>query len=494
MQQKYLHYWWWFRGAYLAEEKGRTEDGERVLRFPLGINAVRNFSRKHAAILLGEENIDSTNPFIKTIAKPKLPLNGDDATEEDKRLAKLFENIVNEVWSASGGRSLQLENAILSQFLGGCVFRLSWEPENKELTIPIKIRIVYPDFFMPVWSSRNYWELLEAFVVYRIPGITAKLEYGYETSAHHVTYMEHWTPQRYTFMIDGEPIGTKYDKLENPFGFVPFCYIPHLKEGGNYGSSIVEDIEGLVREYNSRLADTGDAVQENVHRRRNGFNLPSTIKSRQVGDISILDLGRESPAQKNPPTINTENPPVMSPELTKFSKEQIWPQLLREGSLGDISFGEDEGSQRSALTLAFRMYPSTSHGRMERALWTEGMITIAKMIGKMVSQKQSALKSLGSDINLPKEFLRRVQIGVDWLPMIPRDREQIVNEIVLRRQSNLASLEHSLEVLGDVRNVNDEAESIRKDMEFAASLTQKEEQGPDTSINSPVAESVTGDG
>ena len=498
---RYLHYWQWFRGDYLMELRGKTPAGENVVKFPLGINPVRNFSRKHAAILLGEETFDSPQPLVKIIATPKLPFSGDEPSEEDKKSAKTFENIVNEVWQSNGGRTLQTENAILTQFLGGCVFGLKWDPDRDDLTIPIALKSYPVDFFLPVWSTKNYWNLLSAFIVYSIPVAVAREEYGYAGSAMFIIYCEHWTAEKYSIYINGEPISVKgitYKDVPNPFGFVPFVYIPHIKEGSSYGSSIVEDIHGLVKEFNARLADTGDAIRLSIKRNRYLTNAGRDIKSRTIGNnIEVVDLGNTLVQANEAPKVDVEDPPDMSSELVTFPEKALWKQLLREASLGDIAFGEDEGSQRSALTLAFRMYPATSHARVERTFWTEGLTQIAKMIWRMLVVKGKALKILDKPLNIDPDMLKKIQIGADWKPMIPRDREQMVSEITLRVQSGTMSTRKAIEDFGDVRNVDDEIKQIEEDMKRGAAISQPQnnsEKGAPTKVETPVAEAIVGDG
>lgn len=511
---RYFEYWSWFNGQTLNEKQEIGTDGKTRMKYPLGINPVRNFARKHAAILLGEEAFDTPYPLVKTVVTPKPSVTDvevDDQDQakttvnsDDKKWAQISQNIVNNVWAQSNGRALQMENAVLSQFLGGCIFQLSWEPWRKdEYEIPIFIKNIPPDFFLPVWRTDDYFDLLEAFVVYRIPSHVARELYGYEGQAHtYVTYCEHWTRTKYSIYLDGQPISSGrtgaeflYKDVPNPFGIVPFVYIPHAREGNFYGSSIVEDIRGLVRELNARAADLGDSIKDTVHRKRYTRDLSVDPKPKQLDrGVFAINLGNTNITTKAQPDVWTEDPPVLSDGLASFPG-YLWSQLLREGQMGDIAFGEDEGSQRSALTLAFRMWPSTAHARTERTFWTDGLNAIAKMILKMCVVKSRELK-----LALPPDLLRRVQLSQDWLPQIPRDREQQVNEVVLRFQAGLLSPQKALEMLGDVRDIEAEIELIKDWQTFQASLQVQQEPGQngesgasggtaETQITSPIATS-----
>ncbi len=478
--QRYLEYWRWFNGDILAERRAKTKDGKDVLKYPLGINPVRNFARKHAAILLGEEAFDTPAPLVKMQVKPKNPLNGQEISDDDKKNAIICQNAVNEVWTSSNGRALQMENATLAQFLGGCVFQLTWQHKRKDLLIPVVIKNIIPDFFLPVWKADDFYDLLEAYVVYKIPTTVAKQSYPLtelpNSSAGgqgYVMYVEHWTRDYYTITLDRTPIlsddsGTKilYEQVDNPFSFVPFVYIPHIREGGFWGNSMVPDIQGLARELNARAADVGDSIRETVHRKRYVHDLNGDVKPKQLDNgVWAINLGQTNPATKATPDVFTEDPPALPESATNFTSD-LWGQLLREGHIGDIAFGEDEGSQRSALTLAFRMWPSTAHARMERAFWNEGLNTIAKMILRMCVAKAKEIPN----VKIPDDFERKFSFFPDWLPMIPRDREQQVNEVILRFQAGLISPQRALEMLGDVRDIEEEIELIRQWQMFQASL------------------------
>lgn len=499
---RYYEGWRWFDGTILSEKRTSGKDKE-VLKYPLRINSVRNFSRKHASILLGEENFDSPQPLVRSIVRPRNPITGHgEFTEEEKDLALMSQNIVNEVWLGSNGRALQMENAILSQFLGGCVFQVKWEPDLAETQpIPISIKNIMPDFFLPVWRTDDYWNLLEAFVIYRIPEIVAERAYGRKPTnqvAGWVTYCEHWTADSYSIYLEGEPIHAKATKrtkavtfkdVPNPFGFVPFVYIPHIREGNFYGSSIVDDVQGLIREINARSADIGDAIHLNIHRHRfvSDVNTGADSKPKNLGGgVTAINLGSTNPVTKVQPAITTENPPSMDEGLTGFP-ERLWKQLLREASMGDIAFGEDEGSQRSALTLAFRMWPSTAHARMERAFWTDGLNQIARYILRMVAVQQEEL-----DVSLPKDWERKLTFAQDWLPQIPRDREQQVNEVILRFQAGLISPQRALEMLGDTQYIEEELNLIKDWLSFQASLAAPaagpggDKAGAETDVTTPV--------
>lgn len=506
---RYREYWSWFDGTKLAETLDHQDaDGNPVAKYPLAINMVRTFSRRRAAVVLGESP-DNHLPLVRTVAQARRKINGGDPDEESKKLALSLENVINEVWMASDGRSMQYENAVMSEFLGGAVVKVKYVPWEKDLVVPVCYEQVIPDHFLPVWNPKKYSDLLEVYEVYRIPSRIAAALYpdmGLPSDSGSVIYVEHWHKDHYSIYVNGKPLvwktpdgeRIKFHMLENPFGFCPYVYLPAQRDGGSfYGPSLVPDIKGIMIEYNARMADNGDAIRETIRRRRYMRNATQqTIREVLIGeDTYVIDLGVEPPHSKHPPEIWTEDPPKWGPEMTNFTSH-LWSQGLREGALQSVGFGEDEGSQRSALTLAFRMWPTTAKARVTRTFWTDGLNRLAMMTISILEIQGW----LSENIPESKDWRKRVHFDQDWHPMIPRDREQEVNEVILMYQSGLMSPERALETLGGVKDINTELDLIKEWLEFQSSMQptsgesestpKKAGSGSDTSIIKPQAQSV----
>lgn len=550
-QTRYLHYWHWYSGKALAEKIPVDGAKEDIYKFPLQINTVRDVARKHAAVLIGEEPFDSPRAPISMIAKARARLGGkkpnkdkskkskkkgggakqslaEEIDDDDRYQADLAQAVVNEIWIDSHGRATQPEAATISQFLGGSVWQIIWDTSKfKTHRFPITIKPVVPDYFLPIYDPNDPYNLIEVYVVYRITAAAANAEYGTDFTADHLPiYCEHWTKTTYSAYIDGRPIekimpgvqkdgATVYKALKNEFGFVPFVYIPHWRDTGSfYGSSCVPDFEGLLREYNARQANIGDIVRNTAQRRRYVRNVASgQVKEVVIGrNLRVYDLGVDIASSKHEPDIIFEDPPTV-PEGISGYPDKLWLQILRQAALSDIAYGEDEGSQRSALTLAFRMWPLTSHVRMERAFWTEGFVVIAQMVINMLLIKRESAKGnaelekmFEAIKDLEDDVLKRVQFGVDWLPMIPRDREEQSSEIMLRFQSGLLSPETALELYGDIPYILEELERIKDYAQFQASLaaagagpdkkngTKQGGEGAPTDVKTPaVGDGLSGD-
>src|SRR5262249_17527527 len=134
------------------------------------------------------------------------------------------------------------------------------------------------------------------------------------------------------------------------------------------------------------------------------------------------------------------------------------------------------------LTLAFRMWPITSKARTMRSYWENALVRFNKMIAKM-----AIFHGVGG---ITEGHLQGIHMHCDWSPMIPRDREQMVNEITLLMNTNSLSHYTALNILN---MVPDPAEEIQRVKEWMSFLTQQQlqvEQGKQqikTAIQQPVA-------
>lgn len=435
-----------------------------------------------------------SQPPAQPIQPPKPKIHPDD------KLALKCQNVVNQVWTQSNGRVIQQEGGLSQQFMGGAAYQVRWEPSDPDLPVPIKIDRIEPDYFLPIWDSKDMWWLHEAYVIYKISAQEAKARYGVTVDpGQRVVYMEHWTRESFSITVNNVPVtltdaaGEKiYQGIENPFGFVPFVYIPTGRGSDRYGESVVDDVEGLVREFNARFANNGDLLREFAERIRYGVNLPSSIGVKKVGSVKVVNLGAEQVQHKHPPTITAEEPPNVPAQVVGFVNE-IWKQILRQSGLTEMLYGEDQGTQRSAFGMAVKMWPSSATARSQRTYWTEGLNIIAKMILKMliIMRDTPVLGDLGIDI--PDDVFKRISIAQDWNPQIPRDAEQRLSDLVLRHQAGLLSARTAVQMFGDIRDPEVEFQRIMQEKQQMSLLAPQsgspnpaEKKAP-TQMNAPVA-------
>lgn len=470
----YASLWEWYSGDVLAELRNNDQNDQET-QYPLHMNVIRTICKKHASVLFGEVP-DGPQPLVKIVVKARQPFDGTEPKEADKKMAEMCERIINEVVSASYGRARQLENGIYSQFLGGHVFQLSYQPTRTDLLIPIVMQNPRPDYFLPVWKNEDPYALSECWTVYQIPEVVAKRQYGITEGrlGEKAVFAERWTDDLHEMKINNQIINDKLAGTGNPFEIVPAVYIPHARVGSNYGIGHIQDIAALEKEYNANTAALGEAVLQTPDR--------DVYLSNSYGKVIIETLsdGREitnigfTPAasgSKDAPRVTFGEQPQVSEAMIQYV-DKLWKQILRDSDLSSIPFGEDEGSQRSGQTLALRMFPTISHIKQERTYWNDGLTKLAWHILKMVRYIQISTKLLdGLGINLPEDYRRKLEISTEWSPAIPQDRKQLVDETGILVPVGVRSVRQAVEMLRDARDIEVELKEIEQDKEKEAERT-----------------------
>jgi len=460
-QGKYSDYWDWFQGTPLLEVQ--MQGDQAVSKFPIKINPLKAAVIKHAYALFGEFREDS-RPLVYPQFKPN------NLNPEDKKAAIVAQNWINTIWWENSGRSLMMRNALLAQIMGGCIFRLSYVPREMARgirSIPLKVDCPHPTNFIGIPIQGDEYRLSEAWLIQAITYKDAQASGISIDEGAQIYYVEHYTPDIMEFSINGMPIPTgEFDLTTgnpiyyggtNPFGFVPIVYIPHIRVSGFYGEShVTESVKGIIMEMNARMADLGDASSDDSHRyyfMANTNGIPSVIDL--APGVRVINGGT------NPSITGKES----SPMLEQIGQQRMTEPMLnfiktldlafrREVSVPAVADGEDEGSQRSSLTLAMRMWPLISHTRTERVYWGDALNVLTRMMVNMIITK-------GMIEGFPVQA-QSMRIEQKWASMLPRDREMLINELVNRSSAKLGSEEHLLELTEDVEDPIDEMEKIKE--------------------------------
>lgn len=501
----YEQYWGWMDGnvwdqvdRYYVAQKGQ----DPPLLFPLQMNPIYNAALIHRNALFGEVP-DTGVPMVTPIAIPKNKYGdaeeGVTVTQGARNDARFVSDLLELILYQSNARSAFLDAGFVSQALGGCVFKVAYEPYNRFLdpACPIALRQIEPEFFMPVFGLHDRWNLIEARIGRMIDGYEAREIYGMDELSvdGKVLYMEKWTRNRLEVRIDGKPAKVRVQNEWFPldynhnWGIVPVVYIPHELVGQFYGVPIVHQIGNLVKELNGRAADVGDAVRNSIERLY-------ILSNAEVGDIKIKRLesgitvmatGREMSGTQAKSITDVRPPdlPRGTLEYLEFLRNATW----HGANTPAVAYGEDEGSQRSALTLAFRMWPLTAHVRTERSMWTEALKVLFNIALTMLSSKQTEANAnqaykkrdgaSSSTWQIKPQHLGHV-LKMGWAPMVPRDQESEVNQLILRHQDRQISAETSMEKMNDIDDIQEELKKIREEDEETLKLEAKyqPQQGP----------------
>lgn len=490
--QKYTEYWREFTGEIWDETIPSSDSGDNsgkeALRFPLQLNPFKRACMKHSYVLFGEVP-DTPGPLAPIRCSARRDPRTKKVDDAKQGTAKTIEQWVNQVWIDNYGRSLQQEAGLLLQFLGGCVFRYTWEPDNPDLESGIGIEPVIADFFLPIWHGSKPDKLLEAWVVYRMPAREAQLRFGWNGNGADPLYVEHWTiNDGVTITLNNEPLSLEisgenfvFDHLPNPFGDIPFVYIPRERAGSFYGLSLLDDAIGLAKEINARVADMGDIVRESAHRATYGTNITGAPKVMDAGGTRpIINLGVTPPGGEAP-AVFAIDPPTVASGAADYP-EYLRKELNRELFTPDVTDGEDEGSQRSALTLAFRMLPTTWKARVARTNFATGLISFAKKLCYLGIAKGEAPFTLAD--------LRGIDWGISWSPMIPRDSEAELNKVNIAYNADMLSPVTGMEILDQVDDPERELALVKEHREWQAQQAIQVKQSQ-AAMSSPAIKEAT---
>ena len=89
---------------------------------------------------------------------------------------------------------------------------------------------------------------------------------------------------------------------------------------------------------------------------------------------------------------------------------------------------------------------------MERQNFTDGFRVLFGIVLKMMAIKNiEGVTEADTDVN----------IFVSWSPMLNKDREALLQEIAIRREHQVGSQRHMIELLEDVQDIDDEISMIQ---------------------------------
>ncbi len=471
----YRRWWDWYSGDALLKVDPTAEpnpDGSPAYFFPIRVNPIQWICSKHVSALFGEvpDQADSM------VGVSFLNAEGREDADSEK-----LTDVMNTIWSESNAREIMVQNATISQFMGGCFYRVKWDPTNPLLTYGIKFEAIQPDYVLPIYDTNDFWTLNECYIMYWITPAEAKLHFDVVVDANmpRVLYSEHWTKDFKEIQIGGANITYRVGdvimsgKEKNPFGFVPVVYIPHPPRAGTfYGTGHVDEVSGLIEELNRRLADYGDLIQDTSHRISWMRNVTHKLSYQQISsNLNAIDLGNRNMTTQAEPEMGTLDVPVTSGDSHNQFVERLLDLIDRSAHLSPVAYGEDEGSQRSGVTLATRMWPLASHIRNERSTQTQGFRLLMRMAIRIMNSPQFRLP-YGDLISITPAMMK-LRAQIQWYSMLPLDRQAIVDEVVQRMGVNAISPEAAVEKLSDGGDDVEELQRIRAWAEFQNELDIK---------------------
>lgn len=406
---------------------GPDSDGEqKPLLYPVGANLCKTLCLSMADSLFGEW--DEAGVMIE-------PARTVDVTPSILESIRLTESILR----ASRANSRFWELDLDRQKFGGGILKI-----NATMSMPFSnwSRIQATDFY-PVVDPNNEDRFLAVKVVSKISKEQAKLKYGYDGDKSEVPVREIWDTKSYSFHVDDKQLA-EYSGV-NPFGVVPFVYIPRFRSSSWWGESLIDDIRMVQDELNMRLGDLGEAINYNAHPTRYGRNLPRKFNAKNypLGANVMWDLGRAFSGAPEPEVgiMEAKNP---VPSGTFEYIQWLYDWARTSVFAPPIAFGEDNGGgQRSGVTLEIRMWPLIKAVRRSRSYLVTGITNALEITSRILEQRKAATPEV-------IKAMRDGSIVPSFSSIMPRDKAALVDEVVKRLSTNppSISLTEALKILG----------------------------------------------
>lgn len=452
--------------------KTKTDDGEDSYLYPLKINLIQPIVFMLHAALLGEYDDDNV---ISWRARPR------DDTEGAKTVADELGNFINQQFVQNDRDGLMVAQASTLQLYGGCIFRARYDP-GAHTDTGIIIEGIPPSEFYPVPDSVNPHRILEYFFVRSINRREAELMYGVtlkDDGSQTAIYQEHWTEREYEVTVEGEQALSPYTgdpmKGPNPFvdpltgrPFLPVEYIPAWRApiSDFYGVCPVDCLTGLQDEINLQMANIGDTVAQNAHRQMWIKGMAQAPDRLRLDPNTILNLGIGVPNHTDPELGVVEAPSI--PSGTADFVSSLVGMIRNLSFTPPVVWGEDEGSQRSALTLAFRMYQLIAKTRTSRVFLTSGFSSFAEKLAMMAISK--GLSGIG------EQHLRH-EVLTEFAPSMPQDRLEMIDEISKLAAAKMISPESAVELRG-VPDQDKEVELLKEYQEWQTKMMAEAQPSP----------------
>jgi len=468
---RYVDYAKYYSGEVLKERVEDPGNPDPTLLYPVGMNLVKLLCHTQADSLWGEweDRLFHLQAF-----------SADNDVESD-RIQRLLRYLYA-IFDDNAVEPKFWECGLDQMRFGGTVLRVA---KDSKRAYGVRIERVPVASFYPLWSPDSMDELLEVWIVTEINAEAARKFFNIETQADPVRRVEHWTRDRYENFVDGKRI----DQFSGAhrLGQIPFVYIPRLRSDSFFGEALTQDVMSIQDELNMRVADVGEAITYNAHPIKYGHNLPKDINNRTKYPYSpdqLWNLGTSLPGA-DPPTLATLESKNPVPPAFFQHIDFVYNWGRNAAYSPPVAFGEDEGSQRSGATLELRMWPLTRSIRRSRLYWKPAVLQLIRLI--MNINEANASKSVPREI---LETYRQVIMDLDFAPILPRERAELVNEVVMRSQTEPATIsqEGAFDLLG-VRDPQLEIERIQQQeeekTERAMEVAQANAQLSDKSKDQP---------
>jgi len=426
------------------------------MQLPLSINYTKIIANLHTAFLWGQWEPQTT--IVTWAVKMRAGKKGDkeQVTAIQEWLNELFEGYEEILYAAGLNQSIY----------GDAILVPRWDA-LQERTYPESI---LPEYFHARWSPHDIANIPEVIVSYHIARQDAEQEFGTPGNLdefkhpagissymrEYAIYWEWWTEDGVEIYIDNMLVRNN----PNPYastqgaGLLPFVHIPNIRAGGDfYGMSDIESILPLQDELNRKMMDSSDITGYSAHPIVLVQKYFGKVNDLPVGPDAVWDMGRDGEASY----LSGDKPPV---DIAVYIAHVM--QIIQDLTfLPKTAYGHTDETERSAISLAMKMLPTTNHVTWKRLLWSAGLRQYAYIAAR--------LEEINGTLPFNRSYLKKVLLEPQFAPILPKDRAGQIVENVSLVTNGIRSTERALEDIGE-RHVAEEVERIFADLTKKAKL------------------------
>ena len=357
-------------------------------------------------------------------------------SEEGRRRAREAEIAVRHAYEDNDMEELDLETELDASVLGDGCYKVTWDPIAERVRVTsLDIQGIYAWWVGDDPSS--VWRIASR---YRLSVEDAESLYGVAPGGRdkEVTVLEAWTGGLFQLWVGDQLL----EERANPYGFIPFIIYPNLREPKRFwGASDVPILVEPGRELNRALSQLSTilelsgnpiAVLEGVEEARDIAVEPGAVwELPEQARAYLLDLLQGGGVKLHTDYI-----------------ELIYKALHDLSEAPRVSFGDNPQSL-SGVALEMEMHPLLQRVHRKRLIRTSVYRRRIEMMLQILEQRRGL--SFGP-----------LRIRVQWGPVLPQDRNRLVQQERALVESGLHSRRRAMEELG-VADPEGEMAQIQKE-------------------------------
>ena len=347
----------------------------------------------------------------------------DGVFEEEEKLPepiireKTLQEFLNDVWDSNKKDTLLTELGQTKSITGEAWVKVQYQ-SPEDLVDPfeeypngkIKLSVVPTQFVFPTFGEHDKDRIESLLVMYPIKsrretGVLFKR--SVETT---VLYKEVWTNEEIVVYEDKEEV----DRMDNPYGFIPFVQIKNFPIAGRtYGLGDLDDVIPLNIEYNTKKSDVSEVIDYH--------SAPITLV--YGAKIGNLEKGANKVWGGLPKDAKVENLSLQGDLVASNNYiNSIRTSMCEIAGIPETVLGGASAiSNTSGVALQYINLPLIEKTRVKRSCSKEGLERVNKIIlfvslyhGLIVKPEEVSMRSFVSNSvelpdTLPKDELLELQ-------------------------------------------------------------------------------------